>query len=409
MTHTSQEHETLEHGSDQRSFVIRNDVRKRLDVYLQQRLQGISRNRVQKLVDLGGVTINGELAKSSATVRRGDRIDVVLPAPAIRSIEPESIPLQVLYEDDQLLVVNKQDNLVVHPARSHLSGTLVNALAYHLKQQLEAAGGQWTQWKTRGFDKTRHSKAANRVVGLSRVGASEYRPGIVHRLDKDTTGCIVVAKSDEAHWQLARQFERRLPVKAYLAVVHGELDGPGGAVDQPIGKHPTIREAFAVRHDHLGKDSVTLYRVRERFRGYCLVELELKTGRTHQIRVHLSYLGHPIVGDVLYGGEPIGQREMNKPPLAAAHRRYSTFVRDKEEGKRIVALSNARDDLLIAHPALHAAFLQFTHPISKKTLTLTAPVHEPMCQLIQNLRKHPAPGTVATEGYWVDLDALLPN
>src|SRR5690606_595357 len=165
--------------------------------------------------------------------------------------------------------------------------------------------------------------------GLSGVGSGELRPGVIHRLDKHTTGVIVVAKDDEDHWKIARQFEDRKTLKAYMAVVHGNFDTEGGVVDAPIGKHPTIREAMAVRHDSVGKPSVTLYRVREQYEGYSRVELQLRTGRTHQIRVHMSYLGHPLVGDILYGGEVVGPAEIAEPPIAAGSRNFVNFARPK--------------------------------------------------------------------------------
>ncbi|MEE9213059.1 MAG: RluA family pseudouridine synthase [Phycisphaeraceae bacterium] len=403
--------ESAEDGGEHRCFSVRRDIKRRLDVYLHQRLQRISRSKVRQLIDLGGVTVNGTAPKPSTTVKRGDLIDVILPPPAIRTIQPEPIPLDVLYEDDAIIVINKPANLIVHPARSHLSGTLVNALAHHFKQQIEQAGGAWTSWQTRGFREHDKQPDGTTIDGLSGVGADECRPGIVHRLDKNTTGVIVVAKNDQAHWHIARQFEDRQTIKAYLAVVHGCPDPPdavGGVIDEPIGKHPTIREAFAVRHDHQGKQSVTLYRVRERYNGYTLLELELKTGRTHQIRVHLSYIGCPVVGDIIYGGEPIGWADLEDPPIPAGSRRDLNFARNRDEGLKVEAQAAARDDVIIAQPALHAAMLQLTHPLTRQTVRYTAPVHEPVATLVRELRKHKMDGPVATEGYWVDLSLTTP-
>ncbi|MCC7146884.1 MAG: hypothetical protein IT443_10605 [Phycisphaeraceae bacterium] len=419
-----EQQEASEEGADRRVFSVRKVVDKRLDVYLQQRLRGISRTKVQQLIDLGGVTIDGKLPKRSTLVQKGNVIEVILPAPALRSIEPEDIPLQVVFEDEHLIVVNKQAGLIVHPARSNLRGTLINALAYHFKKQLEEKGQKWEKWNTRGFragsekkEKDQRRKDRHRdttaeegnVLGLSSVGAEALRPGIVHRLDKNTTGVMVVAKSDQTHWKLARQFEKRDTLKAYLAVVHGQIAGPGGVIDQPLGKHPTIREAYAVRHDSTGRPSVTLYRVRERYQGYTLVELELKTGRTHQIRVHLSYLGHPLVGDIIYGGEPVGQAELEHPPRPAGGRAYLNFAREKEEGQQIYAQALARADILLAHPALHAALLRLVHPATGKAMTFTAKVHEPMRKLIAAMRQRPARGPVAEEGFYVDLSQAIPD
>ena len=402
-----------EDGAEHRRIQITRDVRKRLDRYLGDRLKGISRSKIQQLIDLGGVRVNDKQPKASTLIRQGDIIDVVLPPPAIRTIEPEPIPLDIIYEDEHFIVVNKQADLIVHPARSNLSGTLVNALAHHFKQQLEARGRSWSDWNTRGFkDAQMPTPPEGAVEGLSGVGAEEYRPGIVHRLDRFTTGVIVVAKSDVAHWQIARQFEHRQTTKAYLAVVHGTPDPPdaiGGVIDQPIGKHPTIREAMAVRHDYAGKASVTLFRVRERYQGYTLVELELRTGRTHQIRVHLAHMGCPIVGDILYGGEPVGLAQIDNPPIPAGSRRYMNFARDKSQGQAIEAHAAARKDMLMFRPALHAALLGFTHPITLQPMIFTAALHGPMLTLVRELRKHPAPGPVASEGTFVDLKAAIPD
>jgi 23S rRNA pseudouridine1911/1915/1917 synthase len=375
-------------GPDHQRFTIRNDIRSRLDRYLQNRLKGISRNKVQALIELGGVAVNGKPAKASTLIRAGDIIDVILPPVASRRIEPEPIPVAVLYEDDDFIVINKQANLIVHPARSNLSGTLINALAYRFKQQVEARGGTYQSRTTRGFRPAKTDLTpSGDVAGLSSVGAQEFRPGIIHRLDKNTTGVIVVAKSDTAHWQIARQFEDRSTLKAYLAIVHGNFDEVGGAVEQPIGKHPTIREACAVRHDTAGRHALTLFRVREQYRGFSLVELEHKTGRTHQIRVHMAYLGHPIVGDVLYGGEPIFRAGLDDPltPAAARHR-FTSFAREKAEGQRIEGEAGSRPDLILAHPALHAAVLRFVHPVAQTPVTFTAPLHEPVRTLVKELR-----------------------
>lgn len=393
-------------GAETRRFVVRRAVGKRLDVYVQGRLRGISRSRVQKLIDRGGVTVNDQQPKASHTVHRGDRIEVILPPPAFRTIEPDPIELDVLYEDDWFIIINKQANLIVHPARSHLRGTLVNGLAWYFKQQCERSGHSWEQWKTRGF---RRQKPSGGVEGLSDVGADGLRPGIVHRLDKNTTGVMVVAKHDDAHWQIARQFEDRSTLKAYLALVHGGPDDAAGAIDHPIGKHPSYREPYAVRHDSSGKQSVTLYRVRERYAGFTLVELELKTGRTHQIRVHLSYMGWPIVGDVMYGGEPIGPDDLSSPPVPAGGRALLNFARDKKEGDRIEARAAVRDDLIIAHPALHATLLRFRHPIADELVTFTAPLHEPMRGLVAELRQRPVDGPVANRGCLVDLEQAVPT
>ena len=360
-------------------------------------------------------------------------IDVILPAPAMRTIEPEDIPIEILYEDDHFIVLNKQAGIIVHPARANIFGTLLNALAHHFKRQQEAAGGTFKAYKTRGFrkgasatpspvsDEAESARPASpdgndeaepvTVDGLSHVGARECRPGVIHRLDRNTTGVIVVAKDDEAHWGIAKQFENRSTMKAYLAVVHGNFE-PGeiaGVIDEPLGRHPTIKEAVAVRRDSLGKHSVTIYRVREQYAGYSLVELELKTGRTHQIRVHMGYIGHPIVGDIIYGGEPVGQKELETPPSPAGSTKFLTYARDREEVVKMEAAAKQRDDMSLAVPALHAGLLSFTHPITEKRVTFTAPLHEPMRSLVHRMRERGTQGEVVKEGFFIDLDQAIPK
>ncbi len=370
----------------------------RLDSYLRNRLKHVSRHQVQKLIESGGVTINNRVAKASTTVHRSDILDVVLPPPPIHYLQPQAIDVNVLFEDEHFIVINKQAGLVVHPARSHLSGTLLNALAYHFKKESKVESHKSQ------VDAADHVDQSDR---LSSVGAADCRPGIVHRLDKNTTGAMVVAKRDGAHWHLARQFEQKTALKVYLAVVHGQMDEPGGVIDEPIGKHPTIREAYAVRHDSSARNSVTLFRVRERYQGYCLVELELKTGRTHQIRVHLSYLGHPIAGDIVYGGEPIGAAELDAPPTPPGARRLVTYARTREEGLKVETAAAGRTDLILATPALHATLLTLKHPASRCDMTFTAPMHKSMARLVKELRRRPADGKVAEQGTWVKLGKVI--
>ncbi len=445
-------------GAQQRRFIIKRDVRRRVDVYLLDRLKGISRNRIQKLIDLGGVKVNDKAPKASTVILKGDVIDVILPAPAIRTIEPEDIPLHILYEDPHFIVVNKQAGLIVHPARSHVAGTLLNALAHHFMQSRVAIGQAFRSHSSRGFrEPTRGpgSPTWNRrkgagaggdqrqqmvsdsaaslaitppgtlssaspgskeydgppviVEGLSEVGAAECRPGVIHRLDRYTTGVMVVAKTDEAHWGIARQFEDRTTNKSYLALVHGNFDESVFVIDEPLGKHPTIREAYAVRRDAQSRASVTICRVREQYRGYSLIELELKTGRTHQIRVHMSYMGHPIIGDIIYGGEPIGEAELTNPPQAAGARKLQTYARSREDGLRMEAKAAERSDIILYTPALHAGLLSFVHPTTRETVCFTAPLHQPMRDLVRKLRTMPAPGPVATAGTMIDLAATAPT
>lgn len=352
------------------TFHIKSDLNKRLDRYLTDRIGFMSRTQLQKVVREGGVLVNGRAPKSSTLVKRGDVIEVVVPPPPSSSIQPEDIPLQVLYEDEHLIVLNKQPDIIVHPARSHLKGTMLSALAYHFRHHSQTGGA------------------------LSGVGKDFARPGVVHRLDRHTSGCIVFAKQDEAHWKLGHQFEHRSVDKRYLAVVHGRIEPETDVIELPIGSHPSkekgFREKYVVRHDELGKHAVTIYRVREWYRlppapgldpkrdlDYTLVELELKTGRTHQIRVHLSYLGFPIVGDDMYGGRPF---------------------------------TTPAGEPIISRQALHACILGFTHPISDQRMVMTAPVRGDMASLIGHLRRH---GTVDSPGplpgATVDLPKAIPN
>lgn len=342
-------------------FKLARDLNKRLDRYLVDRIPFLSRTSLQRLIREQSVHVNGRVPKPSTRLKLGDHVVVVLPPPPSKEIPAENIPLDILFEDEHLLIVNKQDDIIVHPARSHLSGTMINALAWHFQHQ---ASGQ-----------------------LSTVGEEFARPGVVHRLDRHTTGVIMFGKSDVAHWRLAKLFERRRVDKRYLAVVHGRIEPSADVVDLPIGKHPLVREKYAVRWDDAGKPSVTIYRVRELYDNYTLVELELKTGRTHQIRVHLSHLGWPIVGDDMYGGKPVTVGDLVGPAgteeLSPRH-------------------------LVINRQALHAALLGFEHPVAGEHLEFQAPLHDDMALLVKLLRKYHNPWTVNVSGATLDLDRVIP-
>jgi len=311
-------------------FLLQRDLRTRLDKYLTSRIPFMSRSQIQRLIGEDGVRVNDTPCRAATKLRAGDVVEVVVPPPPSTDVIPQQIPLEVLYEDEHLIVLNKRRGIIVHPARAETSGTLINALAWHFRHASDTGGG------------------------LSPVGREDARPGVVHRLDRNTTGCIVFAKTDEAHWRLGAQFERRTVDKRYLAVVHGNVADDGFVIDLPIGPHQSrekgYREKQVVRHDDLGKPSVTIVRAHERYllpeahepdRAFSLVELELKTGRTHQIRVHLAHEGHPIVGDDMYGGRPF-----------------------EAGGETIIEPG---------HPALHAALLALDHPITGAPLVSVAP------------------------------------
>jgi len=285
----------------------------RLDAFLASRIEGWSRARLQRLIEVADVLVNGRVVKSSYKLRPNDEIEVELTPPPSTSFAPENIPLDVVYEDDELIVVNKPAGIVVHPAAGVMSGTLANALAFHF-QQLSTSGGA-------------------------------VRPGIVHRLDKGTSGLMVVAKTETAHEDLADQFRDREIFKSYVALVHGQVEKRTGQIDQPIARDRGNRTRMAVVRG--GRPSLSIYRVRKRFERFTLLNVELKTGRTHQIRVHLAWLKHPVVGDDAYGAG----RDKTIPD----HQLRSEIAN-------------------LGRQFLHAEQLGFRHPKTKEEMRFTVPI-----------------------------------
>jgi len=339
--HAYEEKRSEDDAPIEATFTISKNLNRRLDSYLATRIPFLSRTNIKRLIEEKSVTVNGKFPKGSTKIHKGDVVNVILPPPPSTDLTAEDIPLKIIYEDSALIVLNKDDDIIVHPARSNKSGTIINALAWHFQHISDG--------------------------GLSSVGEEFARPGVVHRLDRHTTGVMVAAKTDTAHWRLGKQFEQRKTKKRYLAVVHGEVEPLTDVIDVPLGKHPTKRDGYAVRWDDTGKPSVTVFHVREIYDGFTLLELDLKTGRTHQIRLHLQHLGYPIVGDDMYGGK---------------HLKVLDIV---PQG---IECDQERTEFVIQRQALHAGYLAFTHPISETAVEFTAPLHGDMATLVKLLRKH---------------------
>jgi 23S rRNA pseudouridine1911/1915/1917 synthase len=292
----------------------------RLDQYLAGLFPDFSRSLLQKAIEAECVLINDAPTKASFKVRLGDRVKIWLPEPPRPDPTPEDIPLHVLYEDESLAIVNKPFDMVVHPAKGNWSGTLVNALAH-------------------------------RFSDLSKLGG-EYRPGIVHRLDRDTSGAILVAKDETTHRELSLQFENRKVFKEYLAITVGVLDRDSDYIERRIGHHKHDRVKMAVTDDEdEGKDACTFYEVEERFRGFTFVRCQPRTGRTHQIRVHLASVGCPVLADKIYSGRDVFRLSDLVPGVAAE-----------------------ADEILMPRQALHAHRLRIFHPKKKEVVSVVAPL-----------------------------------
>ncbi|MFA6618661.1 MAG: RluA family pseudouridine synthase [Candidatus Neomarinimicrobiota bacterium] len=306
----------------------------RIDSFISESIKNISRTKVKELIDRMLVSVNRQIIlKSSYKVNPKDMITVRIPRFVPLEVEAENIPLEVIYEDDDLIVINKPPGLVVHPAVGNRTGTLVNALAH-------------------------------RCTTLSNVGG-EYRPGIVHRLDKDTSGAIIAAKNNHAHNRMARTFENRQIDKFYTALVWGVFKEPKGMTTKYIGRHKKDRQKYAAYDDErFGKHAETRWEVLETFEFMTLVKVQILTGRTHQIRVHLSDLGHPVIGDEMYGG-----KTQKLGGLSPRHRKIAINLLD-----------------MIDRQALHCSEMRFKHPINRKPMSVNAPLPEDMQRIVEHLR-----------------------
>jgi 23S rRNA pseudouridine1911/1915/1917 synthase len=308
--------------------------RKRMDVYLASRISDFSRTFFKKLIEHGAVTVNGAVVKPSYQVKPGDRIVARIPTMLTEPVEPEDIPLDILYEDDWLIAINKPPDMVVHPAKGHQTGTLVNAAAFHCNKLSSRSG--------------------------------ELRAGVVHRLDRDTSGVILMVKDEMAHQEIAWQFENRRVEKEYVAICEGRLELDNDVIDAPIGPHVRLPERMSVRYD-VGREARTVYQVAERLGPFSIVKCFPKTGRTHQIRVHLMHIRHPILCDSVYG------------------RRDAVYLSDLTGTERT---PNERP--LIARQALHARRLTIYHPVLKRSMCFEAPIPGDMMALIGALRAYGA-------------------
>ena len=298
--------------------IDRNTEGQRIDRYLSDELEDRSRSYIQKIMKEGYVKVNQKPVKSNYRLSFGDSVEVTLPEAKEPDIVPENIPLDILYEDQDIIMINKPKQMVVHPAPGHYSGTLVNALMYHCGDELSGINGC-------------------------------MRPGIVHRIDMDTTGSLVVCKNDKAHQSLSEQLKVHSIRRIYVAIVHGNIKEDSGTVNAPIGRHPTDRKKMST-HCKNGRDAVTHYKVLERFGDYTYIQCELETGRTHQIRVHMASIGHPIIGDPVYG--------LKKD-------RFSD----------------------IGGQCLHAAELTLTHPKTGERMKFSAALPDYFVEILQKLER----------------------
>jgi 23S rRNA pseudouridine1911/1915/1917 synthase len=330
--------------------VTPDNAGQRLDAFLAHTLPKYSRVQFRKVIGAGGVKVNGQGTKVAHRLAAGDRISIILPPMNAAGPNPEEIPLDILYEDEHIVAINKPPGMVVHPARGHWSGTLASALSYHFRQ-LSTAGGP-------------------------------TRPGIVHRLDRDTSGVMVVAKTDPMHFALAAQFEARTTEKEYFAITVGVPDRDRDIVEQPIGIHPHQREKMAIRAGHTtSRESTTFYEVVERFGGFAAVKVLPKTGRTHQIRVHLAHIGCPVLCDKLYGGHAkITRGELRR-------RAQGSRFRVQAGGDRGQGTGDSEEEVLLARQALHARRIKVAHPATNEPIEFVAPLPADISTVLEELRR----------------------
>ena len=294
--------------------VIKEEIGKRLDAFIPSKMDSISRTMIQKLIEDGNILVNNKKVKASYKIEENDVIEINIPEVKETPIKAQDIPVPVVYEDNDIIVVNKPKGMVVHPANGNPDGTLVNAILAMCKESLSGIGG-------------------------------ELRPGIVHRLDKDTSGLIIIAKNDKAHINMSEQIKNRLVTKKYIALVRGVLPDDEATIDMPIARSKKDRKKMAVDKD--GKEAVTHFKVLKRYSKYTLIEVKIDTGRTHQIRVHMSHIGYPVVGDMVY--------------------------------------SNGKNEFGVEGQMLHAKSLEFNHPITGKKMHLEAPLPEYFEEVIDGL------------------------
>ena len=331
----------------------------RVDHYLSRLFPNYSRALFQRALEQKSVVLNGLAVKAARRVRVNDVLDVRLPELPDSSLPPEDIPLDVVFEDEHLVIINKPANMITHPGKGHYRGTLAGALQFHFNQLSNVAG--------------------------------QLRPGIVHRLDKDTSGVIVIAKNNQVHCRLSEQFEQRTTVKEYRAIVWGEVAQDRGVIDTHVRINPKVREKMQVcEAEGNARQAVTHYEVAERFRGFTFVNLMPKTGRTHQLRLHMSHLGHPIVSDELYGGGKCLRVADVDGTLAQAERETLLSRKAESVAKKsgFDSVVDTFDDVLIRRQALHAFRLSFRHPESGIPMTFEAPLAADFERTLKTLRSN---------------------